>query len=89
MSQNDDILAAILQKLSDMETQNAVHIEQHRSMEKRCASHSEKMDRQGETLYGNGKRGLVTTVAIHGWAIGLIGFVSGASVTAIAVKIFS
>jgi len=88
VASDNDILAAILQKLADIEKKMAVHTEHHVAMSRRCEDHSTKITGMAGTLYGNGRRGLITIVAVHSWAIGLSSFVAGSCITALAMKVF-
>ena len=60
---NTDIMNA----LSKIKTEIACHNVHHENQDAEVEKHK-------ETLYGNGKRGLTTKVAILSWALGGVGF---------------
>ena len=81
----EELLNEIKQLRSDVAAQGvqfAVHNERQDSV-------ITKVEKIGKTVYGNGKQGLTTRVAVLTYAVGIVGVVASAALGHVVTKMFS
>lgn len=81
----EELLNEIKQLRSDVATQGvqfAVHNERQDSV-------ITQVEKIGKTVYGNGKQGLTTRVAVLTYAVGIVGVVASAALGHVVTKMFS
>jgi len=83
-----ELLERLTEDVGMMRTALAVHTESHTAQMRQCLRHADMIEKHDHTLYGNGKPGLVTEIAVLRWGIGLVGVISTALVVHAIVKLF-